>query len=70
MADDVLDAFTRDVGTSGQARWVDPATGEREPAGLGFAQDNRRVWMGAGQPQNVDRALVLYVIRRIIYAEL
>jgi hypothetical protein len=30
-----------------------------------FVQDKRRLWMGAGPPQNVDRALVLYVIRLI-----
>jgi hypothetical protein len=65
-----LAAFTREVLTSGQdysARWADLTTKERRWARRfeRYARDKRRVWMGAGRPQNVDRALVLYVIRRI-----
>src|SRR5262249_42905898 len=51
----------------GNARWVELTIKERRLARRieRFAQDKRRVWMGAGPPRNVDRALVLYVIRRI-----
>jgi hypothetical protein len=67
---DYLAAFTREVTTRGQdhsARWADLAPRERRLARRieRLAQDNRRVWTGAGRPQNVDRALVLYVIRCI-----
>ena len=70
MTDDDLAAFTRDVLTGGQdysARWADLTRRVRRLASRikHFAQDKRRVWMGAGRPQNVDRALILYVIRRI-----
>jgi hypothetical protein len=70
MANDDLAAFTRSVLTGGQdcsARWSDLTRTVRRLARQikHFAQDKRRVWMGAGPPRNVDRALVLYVIRRI-----
>jgi hypothetical protein len=70
VTSDYLAAYTREVGTKGRdysARWADLTTKERK---LGrrikrFARDKKRVWMGAGPPQNVDRALILYVIRLI-----
>jgi hypothetical protein len=67
---DCLAAFTRDVLTSGQdqsARWADLTTSERRQARRieRYAQDKRRVRMGAGRPQSVDRAVILYVLRRI-----
>jgi hypothetical protein len=67
---DSLAAFTRDVSTKGRdqsAGWADLTTKERRLARrIGhFAQDKSRVWMRAGRPQKVDRALVLFVIRRI-----
>jgi hypothetical protein len=70
MTNDDLAAYTREVGTRGQdyrARWADLTIRERRRARRikRFAKDKRRVLMGAGRPQNVDRALVLYVIRRI-----
>jgi hypothetical protein len=70
VTNDYLAAFTREVGTKGQdcsARWADLTPTERRRArGIKrFAQDKRRVWMSAGRPQNVDRALILSVIRRI-----
>ena len=70
MTNDDLAAFTRDVRTRGQdysARWADLTPRERRLARRfkRFAQDKRRAWMGAGPPRYVDRALVLYVIRRI-----
>ena len=70
VTSDYLAAFTRDLLTSGQdcsARWADLTPRERRQARRieRFAQDKRRARMGAGRPQNVDRALVLYVIRRI-----
>jgi hypothetical protein len=70
VTSDYLAAYTRDVLTRGQdcgARWADLTPRERRLARRieRFAQDKRRVRMGAGRPQNVDRALILYVIRRI-----
>jgi hypothetical protein len=70
MTNDDLAAFTRAVLTGGQdcsARWADLSRTVRRLARRikHFAQDKRRVWMGAGPPRNVDQALVLYVIRRI-----
>jgi hypothetical protein len=70
MTNDDLAAYTREVGTRGQdytARWDDLTIKERRRARRikRFARDKRRVSMGAGRPQNVDRALVLNVIRRI-----
>jgi hypothetical protein len=70
VARDDLAAFTREVMTRGQdynARWTDLTPKERSLARRieRFAQDKRRVWMGAGRPQNVDPLLVLYVIQRI-----
>jgi hypothetical protein len=67
---DMLAAFTRDVLTKdgdGNARWADLAPKERRLARRikRFWQDKRRVWMGPGRPQKVDRVLILYVIRRI-----
>jgi hypothetical protein len=66
----MLAAFTRYVLTKdedGNARWADLAPKERRLARRikRFWQDKRRVWMGPGRPQKVDRALILYVIRRI-----
>jgi hypothetical protein len=70
MTDDHLASFTREVGTRGQdysARWTDLTTREQRLAQRikRFVQDKRRVWKGAGPPHNVDRALILYVIRHI-----
>jgi hypothetical protein len=70
VTSDYLAAYMREVLTRGQdcsARWADLTTRERRLARRieRFAQDKKRVWMGAGPPQNVDRALVLYVIRRL-----
>lgn len=69
VTNDDLAAYTREVRTRGHcsARWSDLTTTERRLARRikRFAQDKRRVSMGAGRPRNVDRALVLYVIRRI-----
>jgi hypothetical protein len=67
---DVLAAFTRDVLTRGQdcsAGWAALTIKGRRLARRieSFVQDKKRVWMRAGRPQNVDRSLVLYVIRRI-----
>jgi hypothetical protein len=67
---DHLAAFTRDVLTRGQdcsARWADLSPRERRLARRieRFAQNKRRGCIRAGRPQNVDWALVLYVIRRI-----
>jgi hypothetical protein len=70
VTNDDLAAYTREVSTKGRdysARWADLTPRERRQARRieRFAQDKRRVWIGAGRPQNVDRAVVLYVIRRI-----
>jgi hypothetical protein len=70
VTDDALAAFTRDVLTSARdssARWADLTPRERRQAHriARFAQDKRRVMMGGGRPRNVDRALILYVIRLI-----
>jgi hypothetical protein len=69
VTNDDLAAYTREVRTRGHcsARWTDLTTTERRLARRikRFAQDKRRVRMAAGRPQNVDRALVLYTIRRI-----
>jgi hypothetical protein len=70
MTNDVLAALTRDVltrGRDGSARWADLSPRERRLARRieRFAQNKRRGCMRAGRPQNVDRALLLYVIRRI-----
>jgi hypothetical protein len=67
---DVLAAFMRDVLTKGRdwrARWTDLTPRERRQAhGIErLARDKRRVLMGGGRPPNVDRAPILYVIRRI-----
>jgi hypothetical protein len=67
---DALAAFMRDVLTKGRdriARWADLTPRERRQVhGIErFAQDKRRVLMGGGRPPNVDRALILYVIRPI-----
>jgi hypothetical protein len=69
MTDDDLAAFTREVTTKGKdtARWAGLTTKGRRLARRikSFVQDKKRVWMGAGPPHNVDRALILFVIRRI-----
>jgi hypothetical protein len=70
VTNDALAAFARDVLTSGRdsnARWADLTFSEQREARRieRFAQDKRRVLMGGGRPQNVDRALILWVIRRI-----
>jgi hypothetical protein len=67
---DMLAGFTRYALTKddedGNARWADLAPEERRLARRikRFWQE-KRVWMGPGRPQKVDRALILYVIRRI-----
>jgi hypothetical protein len=60
--DDDLAAFARDIsGQNCSARWVERLVCRIKR----FVQDKRRLWMGAGRPQNIDRALILYVIRLI-----
>jgi hypothetical protein len=70
VTDDLLAAFARDVLTRGRdssARWADLTPRERRQGYriARFAQDKRRVRIGAGRPKNVDQALILYVIRGI-----
>jgi hypothetical protein len=67
---DYLAAFMREVWTRGRdyiARWADLTPKERRQARQieRFAQCKKRMRMGRGRSQNVDRALILYVIRRI-----
>jgi hypothetical protein len=61
--DDDLAAFARDIsGQDCSARWVERLVCRIKR----FVQDKkRRLWMGAGRPPNIDRALILYAIRRI-----
>lgn len=69
MTDDDLAAFAHEVSTKGKesARWAELPRTERRRARQTerFARDKRRVWMDRGRSQNVDRSLILYVIRRI-----